>query len=328
MPIKISVPATSANLGPGYDVWGIALSLRNEFTGTIKESHLASSSLCTFDFKFSPFVQETMGGSPPSIPQDDTNLISRAYRYIFEKAGQKPVPVHIECQMNIPPERGLGASSTAILAGMVLANEVLRDTRKEAYSIEQLFDFATDIEGHPDNIAPALYGGWVLSIWDEATAKYKPFNLTINAPVKLVGVTPHLSLNTEKARSVVASSFSIDVLIAQSSRTALLTHLLSLPKFSEYDAENFALALDDRIHQPQRAPLIPGMFETFDYWRSLGCYGAFLSGAGTTLLGFWDKQTNASNLQLSTVLQQHKVNSTLLELDIDYGGLIVEKSSN
>ncbi len=322
MPIRVSVPATSANLGPGYDVWGIALSLRNTFTGNRRE---VSGSLCTFDFQFSELVRSTAGASLNGIPQDDNNLVSRSYRYIFEKAGREPVPIHVSCEVNIPLERGLGASSTAILAGLVLANEMLREIYQEAYTVEQLFDFATDIEGHPDNVAPAIYGGWVLSVWDEAVNKYKTFQLPVNAPVKIAGVVPHLSLNTEKARSVIADSFPMEILIAQSSRMALLAHLLSLPHWSGYEMENFHLALDDRIHQRQRAAFIPGMFETFAAWHRQGCYGAFLSGAGTTLLGFWHRNQELANLDLGYELGRRQVTSTPLLLDIDRGGLMIEK---
>lgn len=322
MPIRVSVPATSANLGPGYDVWGIALSLRNTFTGNRREG---SGPLCTLDFKFSDLVQTTARDSLTGIPQDDNNLVSRAYRHIFEKAGREPVPIHVSCEVNIPIERGLGASSTAILAGMVLANEMLREIWHEAYTVEQLFDFATDIEGHPDNIAPALYGGWVLSVWDEVVNRYKTFQLSLKPPIKIAGIVPHLTLNTEKARSVIADNFPMEVLIAQSARTALLAHLLSLTHWSDHEKENFHLALEDRVHQPQRAAFIPGMFETFVAWRKRGCYGAFLSGAGTTLLGFWDRDMDLANLDLGYELAQRQVASTPLLLEIDRSGLIIEK---
>lgn len=202
----------------------------------------------------------------------------------------------------------------------------MRDYYEEAYSLEQIFDFATDVEGHPDNIAPALYGGWILSVWHPTEQRYKIFPLKIEAPVRIAGVIPHLTLNTEKARSVVKDHFELKTVIAHGARMALLVHLLGKNSWTASERENFYLALEDDIHQKQRADFVPGMYETFAYWRSLGCYGAFLSGAGTTLLGFWQSNFSFENISLGKKLEEYQVQATPLFLEIDRYGVLVEKS--
>lgn len=321
MRIRVSVPATSANLGPGYDVWGIALNLKNVFSAEVVKDQ---RNLCEFSFNYSELVEKT-SEKKISIPNNENNLFAQGYKIIFEKCLHKPLPVKVHCEINIPPERGLGASSTAILAGMVVANEVIRENYGEAYSLEQIFDFASEIEGHPDNIAPALFGGWILSVRNPDSQRYQIFRLPFLAPVSIAGIIPHITLNTQKARSVVRENLPLDKVIAHGSRMALLVYLLGKKELSHEEKQNFYLAFEDEIHQKARANFIPGMYETFSYWRSLGCYGAFLSGAGTTLLGLWDGQFNFSEVDLAKELVAKKILATPIFLKLDPHGILIEK---
>lgn len=324
--IKISVPATSANIGPGFDLWGMALNIRNEFIAKIAGQRL---DICKFTVRYdSKLPDDCDKKALAAMPLDDANLFSRAYQMVFKHVNVLPIPIDVEIVVGIPLERGLGSSSTATLAGMVMANEILRRTNHPVLSIDTLFSLACEIEGHPDNLAPALWGGWVMSIFSVEQQRYMVFPLKIKAPVQIAGIVPSLTLSTEMAREGLPTQFSRFDMIQQSGSVALMVHLLEKENWSQKEKESFVFAVQDRIHQEPRAVYIPGMLQTFSYWKELGCLGSFLSGAGTTLLGFWDKSTSVPLAQLGEVMNGEKIASQPLMFQLDNVGLTVEILGN
>ncbi len=339
-PLRISVPPPPANLGPGFDIWGIALDLRNEFVcdranrsdGSLKLSFLAGASGAV---------------SPKALPKkvEADNMFVRAYNHLMKKAAQPPVAYDVQVLVNVPFSRGLGSSSTAILAGLTLANETLRREHQMAYRIEQLLDFALEFEPHPDNLTAALYGGWNLCLpagsmpgatvagghdvllaatpQAENGPAFMHLPLKVRARIKIAGIIPDLKLETRDSRQLIPVTVSRADLVFQTSRVAALVYLLSKDELTSSDTESFRAAMQDRVHTSQRSHLIPGMFEIFADWYREGALGCFLSGAGSTLLAFWPETTDTAALDLGRRLREKNIPSVSREFTIDQNGLMV-----
>lgn len=331
--LRISVPASTANLGPGFDIWGIALDLRNEFICT-KANRSDGSIRLNF------FAGDSKAVTSQALPKkvEPDNLFIKAYGYLMKKAGQALVAYDVQVMVNVPFSRGLGSSSTAILAGLTLANETLRREHQMAYRIEQILDFALEFEPHPDNITAALYGGWNLCLPNGTGAalgsgghdgpndhgpSYMHLPMKVRAPVKIAGVIPDLKLETRDSRQLIPVTVSRADLTFQTSRVAALVSLLNRDTLTSADATAFRTAMEDRMHTSQRAHLIPGMFEIFEDWYRDGALGCFLSGAGSTLLGFWPVTTDIAALDLSRRLRELKIPAAQREFQIDQNGLMV-----
>ncbi|MBN8221233.1 MAG: homoserine kinase [Spirochaetes bacterium] len=323
--LRISVPASTANLGPGFDIWGIALDLRNEFI-------CDKASRSDGSVKLSFFAGQAGVVSPSALPKkvEPDNLFVKAYTHLMKKAGQSPQSYDVQIMVNVPFSRGLGSSSTAILAGLTLANETLRREYQMAYRIEQILDFALEFEPHPDNLTAALYGGWNLCLPadvkgtpGETGPSYMHLPLPVRAPVKIAGVIPDLKLETRDSRQLIPVTISRADLTFQTSRVAALVSLLSRENLGAGQATAFRAAMEDRMHTTQRAHLIPGMFEIFEDWYRDGALGCFLSGAGSTLLAFWPQSTDIAALDLGRRLREKKIPSLQREFQIDQNGLMV-----
>ncbi|MDH5717622.1 MAG: homoserine kinase [Spirochaetia bacterium] len=322
MRICLSLPASTSNIGAGFDILGLALNIRNKFIINMNNTSINKHYL---KYTISDFVKKT---SPDYLTyykdNDFDSLFFQTFFYIFNKASL-PIPyISLEVKVNIPPARGLGSSSTIILAGMISANEILRHKYNKAFNLFKIFSFAVSFEKHPDNIAASLWGGFVLSIKDYKNQWQMPVKLRFHAPLQMAGIVPHFSLKTKKARNLILKNISLDILAYQSSRTALLTHLLSLRKWEDEEYSLLRYAVQDKVHQNQRSTLISGMKETFEAWEKLNCKGYFLSGSGTTLLGFWDKKTNLKKLNLTKAMKDLKLDASAIYPKIDTKGLIIE----
>lgn len=254
MKVKVKVPATSANLGPGFDVAGLAVSLYNTFTFELKEEGLEIT------------------GCPEQFCNVD-NLTYQAFIKGAQACGLDFQGVRIECSGDVPYTRGLGSSSTCIVAGIVAAF-AFQDRCEERQTILEL---ATEIEGHPDNVAPAIFGGLTVSVMADGVT-------TLNIPVKhdyrFVAFIPPFTLSTEKARSVLPQQLERADAIANVSHLALMVASL----INGYD-DGLKLGFKDRLHQPYRGKLIKGYDDITNILeqdeRVLGCY---LSGAGPTIM--------------------------------------------
>ncbi|RIA78285.1 homoserine kinase [Anaeroplasma bactoclasticum] len=251
--LKIKVEATSANVCVGFDVLGIALNLYNEFT--FKKSS---------EFKFVGFEEE--------FSSCETNLVYEAYKYVFDLAKEVIVPVEIGFIGDIPVSRGLGSSSSLIVAGIFAANYYL----KNKYSKRELFDIATAIEGHPDNVAPAIYGGLVASY--QKDGKYYPNIYPIHKDLKFSVVIPNVKVSTHDARGVLPKELPYKDIVWNLSR------IVNLPKaFMEGNIELLKDLFSDKLHEPYRSKLIPAYSDIKSIINKYNAAFA-ISGSGSTML--------------------------------------------
>ena len=224
--VHVRVPATTANLGSGFDILGLALQLYNVFTLTITSEPGWRVSL----------------PAGIALPADDRNLVFQAARALFTRVGATPPGLHLALTMDIPLARGLGSSSSAIVGGLLAANQLTGNTLDRS----TLLTMAVAIEGHPDNVTPALIGGLTLSYTVEAQQRY--LSLPFPPELTLVVAIPDFELSTAQARAVLPAQVSRADALFNCSRTALLVHILYSRQY-----ELLATAMDDRLHQPYRA---------------------------------------------------------------------------
>jgi homoserine kinase len=264
--VTISVPATSANLGPGFDCMGLALGLYNTFTFTQRPEGLEIT---------------VNGEGAEHITLDHTNLVAEAAIYLFRRARRDAgfptspllnLPFHIHIENNVPVMSGLGSSSTAVMGGLLGANAFL----DQPYTRHEILTIANDMEGHPDNVTPALLGGMHLIVDDEELVVH-----TVNTPIsQAIVVLPDMHFPTAEARSVIPKYIPMKHAIFNASRLGLL-----IRAFQDGDYERLRIAMQDRLHQPYRLPLIPGAQPAIDNAHALGAAVA-MSGAGPSLIAF------------------------------------------
>ncbi len=274
------MPATSANLGPGFDALGLALDLFNTLT----------LSACDADsLSVEGEGAAELKGARTTIAHDAAHRVLRALD--CDVAG-----VHLQMHNAIPLARGLGSSSAAIIGGMMAANQWARASHGGALSPRELLDMATTIEGHPDNVAPALMGGLVAAACEQNGDHLSV--AAVRVPMKMwpqfAVWIPDAELSTHKARGVLAPDVSRADAIYNLSRSALLVAALAAGDFAALRE-----ALKDKLHQAQRAPLVPGFDAIVAAATRAGALGATLSGAGPTILAWIAPDANAENVRAS-----------------------------
>lgn len=262
MKLKVRVPATTANLGPGFDCLGLAL----DWWNTIEIETIARGLQIECD-------------CPPGveIPRNRSNLVVFGMDAVYRLAKQKRPPLRIYITTQIPIARGLGSSSAAIVGGMLAANTLLGDL----YSRDELVTLATRIEGHPDNVAPALLGGLMVAAMEGKQVTVARF--PVPRELRCVLFIPDTTLLTKTARRILPKRIPRADAIYNASRVALWIAALRERRW-----EWLGAATQDRLHQPYRAKLVPGMFALFDAARAAGARGAVLSGAGPSIIAFTD----------------------------------------
>lgn len=267
--ITVSVPATTANLGVGFDCIGAALTMGNElqFAQVDTEAKL----LITVE-----------GKEAQKVSTNPDNLIYQSFLQLYQKIGQTPPPIEIVIKLGVPLSRGLGSSATAIVGGLLGANALA----KNPLSQTEIMNMAIAIEGHPDNVVPAMLGSCQLSIKDGASWQITP--ISWHDDIIPVVAIPDFELSTEEARSVLPKAYSRDDAIFNISRMGLLLRALETNHGSWLKT-----ALVDKIHQPYRQKLITGYEQVQQAAISAGAYGMVISGAGPTLLAL----TSASNTE-------------------------------
>lgn len=297
--IKVRVPATSANMGPGFDSLGIALNLYNEFEFRELEDGLE------------------FNGMPEEFCNEN-NIIYQAMKHCFDKAGYKIKGLEIsEIKQDVPVSRGLGSSSTCIVGGLVGANEILG----KKFSDDELLEMAVEIEGHPDNVAPALLGGMVVAIVDENKTYYDKVN--IKSGIKFVSIIPNFRLSTEKARSVLPKEISLKDGVYNVSRAALMVACFSSGKY-----ELIKYACKDAFHQNYRSKLIPGFEEVYNKSYELGALACYLSGAGPTIMAIIDEKDERFSNKLREFLRIKGLEWDILELSLDDAGATIIEGMN
>ncbi len=287
--VRVQIPATTANMGPGFDTLGMALKLYN---------------IVEMDTYGQGLQIEVEGDGAEKIPRDSGNIVYIAATRVFRQVDFEPKGLRIRIINNIPLARGLGSSAAAIVGGLIAANILTGSKLNE----KEILSIATDIEGHPDNVAPALLGGIIVSVQSEGEVKYSK----IEPPSKLkcVVAIPDFTLPTKLAREVLPSSVSIIDAVYNISRTALLVTALI-----KQDFNLLASSMDDRLHQPYRANLIPGMKKVFAAAKLAGARGIVLSGAGPTLIAFCDENAaHIAGVMKETFLQSGVI-TKVMELE-------------
>lgn len=270
MKISVKVPATTANLGPGFDCLGMALPVYNTITieetvlpGTGIEINAINNDSSTDDLLFE------------HIPMDETSIIYKAVELLYNSIGQTPSELKITVQSQIPIARGLGSSASVIVGGLLAANELLGHPADEV----ALLSIATEVEGHPDNVTPAIVGGLCLSSReDDGSIIYRKLNWPEEWNITVC--IPDYELSTDISRSVLPKEVPMENAVYNSKRLAMLIEAINTK-----DVELMRLALHDRLHQPYRMKLVPGLdkiIENLKHEESvLGCV---LSGAGPAIV--------------------------------------------
>ncbi|MGA1264989.1 MAG: homoserine kinase [Prochlorothrix sp.] len=270
MTLTVTVPATTANLGPGFDCLGAALTLYNRFTFTRLEPGAPQPQL---------ELLNPGGKDGESLALDSDNLLWRSILRFYQEIGQEPDPLHIAIEMGVPLARGLGSSATAIVGGLVGANALAGNPLTAA----QIGALATELEGHPDNVIPAQLGGCRLAATGLATpADPNPWQfceISWHPDFVPVVAIPNFELSTEAARQVLPATYSRADAIFNAAHVGLLLQALATG-----NGDWLRSALQDRIHQPYRQALIPGFAAVHTAAQAAGAFGLVISGAGPTLL--------------------------------------------
>lgn len=256
--VTVKVPATSANMGPGFDCLGIALDIWN----TVR----VETDVTGFEID---------GLGRDDLPTGPGNLVARSFRLVFEVAGEQIPDVRFTCTNEIPLGRGLGSSSAAAVGGIVAANELLgRPLAKD-----DILALAARIEGHPDNSAAASYGGCQIVVRDSE----RLITAAVSVPEGLYAVlfVPEVPMPTIEARSVIPTEISVQDAVFNMGRVGLLVNA-----FATGDFTYLAIATQDRIHQPPRQNIFRPMKVIIRAALEAGALGAFLSGAGSSILAF------------------------------------------
>ncbi|WP_027340813.1 homoserine kinase [Halonatronum saccharophilum] len=256
--VKVEVPATTANLGPGFDTLGMSLELYNEVVVEEIDSGLDI---------------EVLGYGSDELERDKNNLVYKVMTEVFSKLSYEPKGLRIKLNNRIPLARGLGSSAAAIVGGLVAANRLTGDRLSQ----RELLNLATKIEGHPDNVAPALLGGVVISTLKDEEVIYKKVPVP---ELKVVVCIPDYQLSTKRSREVLPKKVEFKDAVFNISRTGLLISALLTE-----DYELISEALDDRLHQPYRQNLVPGLKEIIEK-LSRKALGVTLSGSGPTVVAF------------------------------------------
>ena len=256
----VAAPATTANLGPGYDCLGLALDLWN----TVEVDVLPRGS--------SPVVEVT-GEGAGELEEGTGNLVYRAMEFLFAEADAELPPVGLRCRNEIPLARGLGSSAAAIAGGLAAANH-LCDSK---FPAADLLEMAATIEGHPDNVAAAVLGGLRLVV----TEGRQLYTVAVNVPSEIHAVlfVPEVRIATADARAVIPEQVTVADAVHNMGRVALL-----VAGMATNHPEYLEVATQDRLHQPYRQPLFPAMKLLFKAAMDAGALGAFLSGSGSTVL--------------------------------------------
>jgi len=291
--IRVRVPATSANLGAGFDCYGLALRFFNETQVTLAEE--------------TTLLIEGEGAN--ELPRNGDNLVLRALNYYFDAIGQPMPALHIHTHNVIPVARGLGGSSAAIVSGLLTGNALAGDL----VSTADLLNMAVAIEGHPDNVAPAILGGIVVGVMDGG--RLVTDSLPLPPGLRTVLFVPNFEMSTEEARAILPKEVKRADVIYNLSRTALFAAAMVSGKL-----ELLREAMRDRLHQPYRTAMFPAMPQIIQAAVDAGALGACLSGAGSSILALVSAHDNAVAQAMSAEAQRHGVEGQSLLLDISTQG--------
>lgn len=326
-PVAVRVPATTANLGPGFDALGMALSLYNRF----EVERLPAG----YVVETAPPAGAAAGAVPGAgagaqLPQGADNLVIQAAETAWRAMGLPPSGWRVRVRAEIPLGSGLGSSATAIVGGVVAANALAGGR----LSREEMLDIAVRLEGHPDNVTPALLGGFTVAVMDgppggpdpaarggparEPSVVWQRFEVR---HVDVVVAVPDQPLATGRSRRALPETVPYADAVFNVGRASLLTAAMAAG-----DAAAMAVALEDRLHQPYRAPLVPGFYDVVRAARREGAIGAALSGAGPSVVAFVPAGARAEPIGIAMVaaFREAGIGAHWLALRPDAEGAVIE----
>lgn len=296
--VSVSIPASTANLGPGFDTVGMAFSLYSSVEMSVAEKT----------------VIELVGPELQGLPQNKSNLLYEVAADLFREAGQAVPELHIRASSDAPLTRGLGSSAAAIVGALVAANQLAG----QPFSREDLFRMASWREGHPDNVGASLFGGVVVASMPENEDEPIPFvRFAPPEALHILAIIPNAPLSTEKARNVLPTLYSKQDVIYNVGHSSLLVAALAHGRL-----DLLSQAMKDRMHQPYRAKLVPGLSEILAGANEHGALGATLSGAGPTILCFYQTEADLGRLSpfVEQVMSEQGVAYRAMQLKPDHHG--------
>ena len=299
--VRVRVPASSANLGPGFDCLGLALSLYHSLTVIERDGEGVEI-----------FVA---GEGADDLPRDEENAVYRAMDSFFQDSGYRPGRLSIESESEIPVGRGLGSSAAAVLSGLAAA-ALLSGREVDA---RVLMALAAGLEGHVDNIAASLLGGFcVVGPLSTGLGEF----IRMEAPDGLAAAVavPHFTVDTRQARAVLPATVTFGDAVANQGRVAMLTAAMASGRL-----DLLAASMEDCMHESHRAALVPGLDRVCRAAVEAGAYGAVLSGSGPSVLALVRPGDNAPGSAMKEAWRQEGVSSRALLLDIDRVGLRAEQ---
>ena len=297
--VEVRVPASSANMGPGFDCFGIALSMYN--TIRVEETDAG--------------LKIIRRGGDEYVPQDKSNLIYRAVIRAFDEVGYSPKGLKISQKSEIPMTRGLGSSSSCIVGGLIAGN-IISGRQLDA---ARIFELACELEGHPDNAAPALYGGFCISCVDEGRLYRKTLRPAGN--IKFAAMIPDYFVPTKKSRTQLPKAVTTEDASFNVSHAAMLALA-----FATGDFTNLDIFVHDRLHQPYRETMIDHMEEIFEKSAELGALASYLSGSGPTVIAVLRAEDMSFAENMRRYFKEKNIDRRCVELGIDnVGAVAVEK---
>ena len=292
--VKVTVPASTANIGPGFDTLGLALNLYNEYI-------------------FEKIEKGLIIEGCPEIYNNKDNLVYKSFEITAEKLGKKINGIKIRMNTNIPVSRGLGSSSSCIVGGVFGANALLYG----GLSKEELFEIAVMIEGHPDNIAPCVYGGLTASMVE----KEKPYTVqySISDKLKFCALIPNFETSTKEARKILPKKVAFSDAVFNISRVSVLLKALETG-----DMNLISMALKDKLHQIYRSTLIHECDDVSEICIVDGSSAIFVSGSGPTLMNIITDDKFPEKIKDG--ISKLKFGWEIKLLETDKNGVVVEKS--